>query len=65
MQAGVDDLDKASLALKQIDVEFTKYLDSFELWIKQPFYSPDHPFGNKMMQEANKDLINKINEIHE
>ena len=25
-------------------------------WISNPVYSPDHPYGNKIMKEANKDF---------
>jgi hypothetical protein len=59
LETGIDNLNKTEESLKVIDNELSKYLDSFGLWIKQPIYSPDHPFGNKIMNDANVDFSNK------
>lgn len=36
---------------KHADLYFTKFSD----WIRQPTYSPDHPFGHNVMKEAELD----------
>lgn len=45
--------DKQSLGIiNELMENFEKYFDNFSDWISQPTYSPDHPFGDKMMKEA-------------
>jgi hypothetical protein len=39
--------------MKLMDTEIESLID----WVQQPTYSPDHPVGNAMMKEANKDFI--------
>lgn len=48
-----------------------KFFGQLREWISQPVYSPDHPFGNKVMNDAKAEFseraetIQKINEFQE
>jgi hypothetical protein len=59
LETNIANLKQAEIYQTEMHTEFTKYLDNFNLWIKQPMYGPDHPFGKHMMNEAEADLIHR------
>lgn len=36
-----------------------KYFDGFSSWVRQPIYSPDHPYGNNIMKDSKNNFETK------
>lgn len=47
--------ERMTVTSKSITEELNFMLD----WISNPVYSPDHPYGNNIMKEANKEFDHK------
>lgn len=45
--------------IEELTESVSKYMKGLDNWIKTPMYSPDHPYGNKMMRSAEDDLKKK------
>lgn len=44
--------NKADILIGKVNDELTQLMS----WIRQPIYSPEHPYGNKLMMDAKKDF---------
>lgn len=49
-------LMKTQRTIENLKSELEKYFDGFTDWIAQPVYSPDHPFGNALMKEDERNF---------
>ena len=58
-------LHKTQHMIEKLKTELETYFDGFTDWIAQPAYSPDHPFGSKMMKDAENDHAEKKAELSE
>jgi len=45
--------------LENVQRSMDKLLDELSEWIASPVYSPNHPFGEKMLQESKQDYAEK------
>lgn len=48
--------DNSRIRIKNLCNILNEEVESLLDWIQQPTYSPDHPVGNTIMKEANKDF---------
>lgn len=46
--------------IKTIIKNSNNYMEGFSDWIRQPIYSPDHPYGETVMKKTKKEFKEKV-----